>query len=290
MEIYRSASGRQVIQDWCTHELERVLPTADLRTVATPLGPTHLTTVGVGPNVVLLPGTNFGAATSTPLIAALAGAFRVTTVDLPGQPGLSCGTRLQDNLVAQHRRWLAHVLGEISGSGQPPLVIGESLGAAVALCAEPGPHIGGLILVVPAGLVGARVDVRTLAATLPWLLRPTRPRAGRLLATMASGAAILDANQLTEWMTLVPEHVRSSLAPAPLPNPVLSAWRNTPCQVVVGARDRIYGPHRLADPAQKLLHCSTTVVPYAGHLLTHTAPYAVAQVASKLSRLVGGAT
>lgn len=289
MEIYRSESGRRLVQEWCRRELTGALPSAQRRVVETSLGPTHLTSVGSGAPVVLLPGTNFGAATSLPLISALGTSFQVTVVDLPGQPGLSSGVRPNDDLVAQHRQWLAQVFTEVRRAGRPLLVIGESLGAAIALCAEPGPHIGGLVLVVPAGLIGARVDLMTLAATLPWLMRPTPGRAARLIETMSGGATLLDRDRLVEWMTMVPKHARSSLAPAPLPNGVLTAWRSTPCRILAGGEDRFYAPRRLVEPARRTLHASTTVVADAGHLLTHTAPDVVADVTMEMHQLIGDA-
>lgn len=288
MDIYRSEAGRETVQAWCRSELDRRLPSAERRVVETSLGPTHLTTVGAGRPVLLLPGTNFGAATSIPLITALAPSFRVTAADLPGQPGLSSGLRVREDLVSRHRSWLAQV-GTAVGAPSV-LVLGESLGAAVALCAEPGPRIGGLLLVVPAGLVGTRVGGGTLVASLPWLLGPTAARADRLLSAMDGGARVVDRERLVEWMTLVPRHVHSSLAPAPLPNRALTPWRDTPCRVVAGQHDRFFPPGRLAGPARNLLHAGTTVVPGAGHLLTHTAPQAVAALAEDLHRVAGDAS
>lgn len=283
MEIYRSDAGQQIVQKWCRAELDRVLPSADRRVVTTSLGPTHLTTTGTGPKVLLLPGTNFGAATSLQLISELAASFRVTTVDLPGQPGLSSGIRVDDDLVTRHRRWIAEVLAAIGDV--PALLVGESLGAAVALCAEPGPRIAGLALVVPAGLACARLEAGILAASVPWLLRPTPARAERLLSTMDGGARVADRDRLVEWMAMVPMHTRSSLAPSPLPNQVLAAWQDTPCRVVAGEHDRFFPPARLTVPARELLHAATTVVGGAGHLLTRTSPEVVVEVVADLQRL-----
>ncbi|MEV1293188.1 alpha/beta hydrolase [Pseudonocardia sp. NPDC049635] len=282
MDVYRSEAGRRALQDWCRRELDRALPGAQRRTLETCLGPTHLTTAGSGPGVVLLPGTNFGAATSIPLISALSRSFRVTAVDTPGQPGLSSGRRPVDDLITQHQHWFTQVLRGIGPDTGPLLLIGESLGAVAALCADPAPQIRGLLLVAPAGLIEARVDLVTLRATLPWLLRPTPRRAARLLATMAGGAPIADHDRLVEWMAMVPEHARSSLAPAPLPNVTISAWQHTPCRVVVGEHDRFFPPPRLAEVARTALHAGTRVVPDAGHLVAHTAPEVIVDVAAQL--------
>nr|WP_255426337.1 alpha/beta hydrolase [Pseudonocardia sp. C8] len=234
-----------------------------------------------------MPGTNFGAATSLPLISRLAASFRVTAVDLPGQPGLSAGTRVPDDAVSRNRRWLGEVLDAVGHA--PVLLVGESRGAAVALCAEPGRRIGGLALVVPAGLVGARLDAGILAASVPWLWRPTPARADRVLSTMDGGARVVDRRRLVEWLAMVPRHARSGLAPAPLPEHVLTAWRAAPCRVVAGEHDRFFPPERLAAPARERLRAPTVVVAGAGHLVTHTAPEAVAGVVTELHRFAGDA-
>ena len=99
------------------------------------------------------------------------------------------------------------------------VLVGHSLGAAAALAADPA-GVQGLLLLDPAGLTRLRVRPGTLAATLPWLLRPTPARSARLLAHMhAEGRA--PSPQHFEWMTLVARNVRTSLAPSPLPGAVL---------------------------------------------------------------------
>lgn len=89
MDIYRSESGRTLLRDWSSLQISSLLPDARCRWIDTPLGPTHLTTVGTGADVVLLPGTTFGAAASAYLLRSLATDHRVTAVDVPGQPGLA---------------------------------------------------------------------------------------------------------------------------------------------------------------------------------------------------------
>lgn len=281
MDIYRSNAGRTAVDAWCAGELDRRLPSAYRRVVDSPLGPTHLTTLGTGPqDMLLLPGTNMNAATSIPVIRALAGSCRVTVPDLPGQPGLSAGDRPGLDLVGGYRAWLDQVLAAV-GDG-PVLLAGESRGAAVALCASPGPGIGGLLLTAPAGFVDARFSPGMLRASLPWLLRPTPARSARMLATMYGEKVVADHDRLVEWMTLAARHTRSSLSPSPLPDGVVAGWRETPCQVLVGEHDRLFAPRRVQPAVTGLLRAATTVVPGGGHLLSHTDPEAIADAASTL--------
>ena len=279
MDIYRSKAGRAAVGTWCADELDRRLPSADRRLVDSPLGPTHLTTAGPGPQeLVLLPGTNMNAATSIPVIRALAGRFRVTVPDLPGQPGLSTGERPRADLVGVYRDWLDHVLATVSDG--PVLLVGESRGTAVALCATPRSQVAGLVLAAPAGLTDARLSPGMLWASLPWLAQPTPARSARMLAVMYGDGVVADHDYLVEWMTLAALHTRSSLAPPPLPDPVITRWRTTPCQVLVGEHDRFFTPRRVQPPAAGLLHASTTIIPRGGHLLSHTNPHAIADAAA----------
>jgi pimeloyl-ACP methyl ester carboxylesterase len=286
MDIYRSDRGRLTLQDWCRAELRRRMPSIECRVVGSPLGPTHLATAGSGgPRVVLLPGTNFGVATSIPLVGALATRCRVTVVDVPGQPGLSSGDRPDGDLVGRFGGWLDGILAEI-GDG-PVVVVGESRGAALALCATPGPSVGGLVLAAPAGLVTARVTPRVVGASLPWLLRPTPARASRLLSVLTGGARVDDHDRLVEWLTLVARHARSSLAPLPLPTPVLAGWRATPTRVVLGERDVFFPARKVVAPARRLLHADVGVVTGRGHALSHLAPDAIARAVRQVQGLRG---
>jgi hypothetical protein len=85
--IYRFEAGRQAIQAWCELRLEAAGATGD--DLSTSLGRTRVATIGVGPDIVLLPGTNFSTATGLRLLALVGCEHRAIGVDLPGQPGLS---------------------------------------------------------------------------------------------------------------------------------------------------------------------------------------------------------
>lgn len=281
VNIYRSEAGRTDIRAWCTNALDQRLPSSHRRIVDSPLGPTHLTTVGTGPrDIVLLPGTNMNAGTMIPLIRALGTRFRVTVPDLPGQPGLSAAERSRGDFVDAFRAWLDHIRGTVSAG---PVLVGESRGAAVALCASPSPQVAGLVLVSPAGFIRARVTPRILRASVPWLLRPTPARSARLLATMYGPEAVADHDHLVEWMTVSAQHSRSSLAPAPLPQTVIKEWRMTPCELLVGEHDPFFPAHRVRGPAATLLGATTTVVAGGGHLLSHTSPEAIVEATARVS-------
>jgi pimeloyl-ACP methyl ester carboxylesterase len=284
--IYRSPAGRRAVVEWCDRELERQVPAAERCTIDSPLGSTHLTTLGRGPrHVLFLPGTNMSAATSIPLLRTLARNGRVTVADEPGQPGLSAGHRPDADLVNRYGAWVDHLVTVV---GDTTIVLaGESRGAAVALCATPEDRIGGLVLVSPAGLVGARVPPAVLRASVPWLVRPTVSRSARLLTTMYGSSTVVEHDRLSEWMTVVACHVRTSFAPQPLPNVVVPPWRQVPQQVLLGEHDRYFPPRQVAPAATALLHIEPTVVCGGGHLLSHTNPGAIGAAALALARCGG---
>ncbi len=243
-----------------------------MRTMETSLGTTAVVIAGHGPCVLLLPGTNFCAATLLEVADALLPDHRVIIADLPGQPGLSAPQRPGPGRLAAYGRWVGEVVGQVSAG--PAVVVGHSLGAAVALATRPGPQISGLVLASPAGLSRARLTPALLGVTLPWLAAATTDRSQALLRYMSGqtrGMAGAD-HRLAEWMTLVARHSRTSLAPPPVPKPIVRRWAGTPVVVATGAEDRFYPPARIGRPARALLGTDVVAVPGLGHLGPHEDP------------------
>jgi pimeloyl-ACP methyl ester carboxylesterase len=250
----------------------------------TSLGRTHLTWAGAAGEAVCLylPGTNFNAATSLPLLTSLSSRWRVASVDLPGQPGLSTAVRPADE-VEGYGRWLAEVLAHVQHQhpGVPLVVAGHSRGAAAALLANPA-DVGGLVLVSPAGLAKVRLTPRVLWLSLAWLLRPTPVRSKRLVTLMLGGRGARP-EPLTEWLTLVAKSTRTTGAPDPLPSEILDRWCGHNVTALVGERDVFFTPSALATPAARL-GARMSVVPDAGHLLTDQRPdLVVAAISNVLS-------
>jgi pimeloyl-ACP methyl ester carboxylesterase len=163
--IYTSPAGERRVRDWCRDRLDSWATPHRTRTLETFLGSTTVVIAGQGPGVLLLPGTNFCAATMLEVADALLPDHQVIMADLPGQPGLSAPHRPGRGRLAAYGRWAGDVIGQVSTG--PVVVVGHSLGAAVALAARPAPRIGGLILVSPAGLSRARLTPALLGVTLP---------------------------------------------------------------------------------------------------------------------------
>ncbi|MDT0268616.1 alpha/beta hydrolase [Streptomyces sp. DSM 44915] len=241
----------------------------------TRLGRTHLVSAGDearadgAPRVLFVPGTNFNAATSLSLLAALAERWPTHVADVPGQPGLSGPERPRSQRLLAYGQWLGEVLDQLGP--QPVVVLGHSLGGGIALACD-SPRIAGRVLVSPAGVTRLRVTGGLLAATVPWLARPTEARSARLLRQM-SGPGARPAAELVDWMTLLARSCRSSLAPAPLPGWALAG--DGPTLVATGEHDVFLPPARLASAVERRLRTPVRILPGVGHLVAEERPETV---------------
>lgn len=270
--LYRGPDGERRVRDWCVRRLDAWAVAHDPSTVDTSLGSTHLVEAGAGDTVcVFLPGTNFNAATSLAFLEALSRRCRVVAVDLPGQPGLSSGTRPRPEAEG-YGTWLGEVVDTVRHRHRPRrlIVVAHSRGAAVALA---GPTtVDAMGLVAPAGLAAVRMSGAILRTALPWMLRPAAPRSASLLRLMSATADAGPDPALVEWMTLVARDTRSTGAPGPLPDHVLDRWQGRPVTVLVGESDCFFPPDRVRAPARAKLGVAIDVLAGVGHLAVEEAP------------------
>jgi pimeloyl-ACP methyl ester carboxylesterase len=275
---YRSSSGADRVRGWCLAALRSWDEPHELHTIETSAGRTHVVSAGSGvPVCVYLPGTNFNAATSKPVLEALAARCTVYAADLPGQPGLSSPARPHDELTG-YARWVRELIAWVrSRHGSERLVlIGHSRGAAVALSADPD-TVDGLVLLSPAGLVDVRPSLAMLRATVPWLVRHNELESRRLLAYM-SGPGQVPMDEQVEWMSLVARACRTTGAPGALPNADLVRWRGRGVVVAVGDHDVFFASQKLAMACRAELGVDLVVVRGAGHLLVDEEPGRVAEL------------
>jgi pimeloyl-ACP methyl ester carboxylesterase len=270
--VYRSAAGRDRVRQWCDDLLAAWSTPHERAIIPTVLGETHLLSAGGGETTVLyLPGTNFTAASSLPLVTALARDHRVVVADIPGQPGLSTGERPRGDRFTAYGAWVDGLVAHLSA--EQLVLSGHSLGAVCALAAQPS-ATAGLVLVDPAGLIRLRVGPALLGATLPWLLRPTPVRSARLLQHM-HGLGQRPSTTEASWMTLVAQHTRSTLAPPPLPQAVVERWRMVPRVVLSGERDCFLPVKPLSAATRGKLGTDLQVLADAGHLVPDERPESV---------------
>ena len=278
--IYRSEEGRAEIVAWCEARLsacEARLDALDVpferRTLETGLGDSYVTTMGAGAStVVLLPGTNFNIASWLDVAVPLAEKHRVISIDLPGQPGLSSPGR-HPHANDLYGVWLAETLKSLEiGSC---ILVGHSLGARVALAACV--HIPGARYVIaldPAGITRLRINTAVLLASGRWFRKKDAASSRSLLALMtAPGAEIPE--YLVEWMTLVAQHTKTTLAPSALPPTRLKEIK-LPVQVLIGEEDTFLPTRRMRSGIRKMKTTSMKIVENAGHLMPLEHPDVVA--------------
>ncbi|MBT2426762.1 alpha/beta hydrolase [Streptomyces sp. ISL-112] len=275
--VYKDAKAQREVRRWCEGRIADWGVPHVRGEVVTSAGVTSFVRAGDEPRegepgVVLLPGTNMNAALCLPLVGPLARGRRVTVLDLPGQPGLSAGGRPRVRRMAWYGQWLSEALE--SAAPGPAVVVGHSLGGAVALACG-SPQIVGRVLLSSAGITWLRVPAPLLAATVPWLLRPSVPRSTALLRRMAAPGGGEVPDHLSTWMDLVARCCRTSLAPPPLPSGLLEQRRPVPALVVAGRFDPFLPPRALGPSARRRLGAEFRVMEGAGHLLLDEAPDAV---------------
>lgn len=280
---YRSQAGAEHVQHWCRAALATWVVPHQTHVVDTSLGMTHVVSLGAGDDVcVYLPGTNFNASSSTTVLAALAGKFRVYAADLPGQPGLSAANRPADE-HSGYAGWVTQLIGWVARrDGRARILLaGHSRGAAVALSANPD-TVHGLALFSPAGLIAVRPTLTMLRSTVPWLVRRNAVDARRLLDYM-SGPGRAPAADLVEWMTIVARACRTTGAPGPLPDTDLVRWTRHNVRVAVGEHDVFFPIAMLHEACRAKLNLEPLVVPGAGHLLVDEEPELTAGMVAGLA-------
>jgi pimeloyl-ACP methyl ester carboxylesterase len=280
---YKSEDGRRAIQYWCCSQLDSSPTIEHQWDIDTEAGRTHVVAAGPSaggsPTFVVIPGTNMNSAVYLPFLASLAVNHRVICADVPGQPGLSAPTRQRRHPLIAHGHWLTEVLEQTVPDAA--ILIGHSLGGAIALSCTSS-KASGRLLVAPAGLVRLAISRKVLAATIAWLVDPTPMRSYRLLRPMtAPGLSV--APPLIKWMTLVAQHCRTTLAPAPLPQGVLATAAAQSHLVVTGEHDVFLPPERLTRAVRDRLGTDLQVISGCGHLALHDQPAQIARLALELT-------
>jgi len=279
--VYRSELAERTVRGWCRERLDEFPDLTELPEITTSLGPTRAFRLpgGTGAPVVVLGGTNFNSALMAGPASAMCPDREVILVDLPGQPGLSCGIRPKAHRAVAYGAWFEEVLPELVD--RPSLVVGHALGAAVVLASAPSPLVKGLVLLDPAGLTAAANSPELMRVTLPWMIGPREDKSTRLLNFLSGPGFRQRPHPFAAWMTMVGQHCRTSgLAPHALSVERLLPWQKHHVTVATGSDDVFFSSARLHGPARRFLDAEVHVLEGAGHL----APYEVPDEVAKLVR------
>ncbi|GAB3746813.1 hypothetical protein GCM10027590_65180 [Nocardiopsis nanhaiensis] len=273
--VYRSGAVRRDIHDWCSRRIAAQSAVRAHPAISTSLGPTRVFSAEGGPGtpVLILPGAVLNTATLLGAVHALAEDRPVLAADLPGYPGLSDSALPSDPRSAAYGAWLDEVLPQVTS--QPVILLGSGAGAVAVLCSTPGPLVGGVCLINPAGLVSPGLGARLMGAFLRWRLRPQETTSASLLRLMGAAPAPDSGDDvLVEWLTLVGRscHVHTLLPARPLQSEVYHRWADVPTSVATGSEDPLFSPYLLDSPARLFLDTGVQTLQGAGHLALHDRP------------------
>ncbi len=277
--VYRSELAERTVRGWCRERLSEYPDLISLPEFSTSIGPTRAFRLPGGPGTpaVVLSGTNFNSALMARPASAMLPDRDVVMVDLPGQPGLSCGVRPRAHRAAAYGAWFEEALAEVVD--RPAIVVGHALGAAVALASAPSERVRSLVLLNPAGLTAAANSPELMRVTLPWMIGPREDKSTRLLNFLSGPDFRHRVHPFARWMTMVGQHCKTSgLAPHALPVEALLPWQNRNVTVATGSDDVFFSPARLHGPARRFLNADTHVLEGGGHLAPYEFPGEVAEL------------
>jgi pimeloyl-ACP methyl ester carboxylesterase len=287
--VYRSELAERTVRGWCRERLDEYPDVISLPELSTSIGPTRafLMSGGPGAPAVVLCGTNFNSALMARPASAMLPDRDVVLVDLPGQPGLSCGLRPKSHRAAAYGVWFTEVLEALVD--RPAIVVGHALGAAVALASTPSELVRSLVLLDPAGLTAAANSPELMRVTLPWMIGPREDKSTRLLNFLSGPDFRHRVHPYAGWMTMVGQYCKTSgLAPHALPVEALLPWQSENVVVATGSEDVFFSPARLHGPARRFLNADTHVIEGAGHLAPYEFPEEVAELVRRCDTRPGG--
>lgn len=277
--VYRSELAERTVRGWCRERLDEYPDLVSLPEISTSIGPTRAFRMpgGSGTPAVVISGTNFNSALMARPASAMLPDRDVILVDLPGQPGLSCGVRPKAQRAAAYGTWFEEVLAALVD--RPVIVVGHALGAAVALASKPSDLVRALVLLDPAGLTAAANSPELMRVTLPWMIGPREDKSTRLLNFLSGPDFRYRVHPYAAWMTMVGQYCKTSgLAPHALSVESLLPWQKKNITVATGSDDVFFSSARLHGPARRFLDADVHVLEGAGHLAPYEFPEEVAEL------------
>ena len=266
--IYKSPEGEKAIMAVYESVLVRWPVPYQAQTVSTRHGNTFVIACGeeVASPLVLLHGAGSNSAFWAADAAEYSRQYRVYAVDLLGEPGKSAPNRPAWDGPA-YAEWLEDVLDALKADRA--IVIGQSQGGWTALkfAVYKPERAAKLALLSPGGVVPDRMSFIARVIPLSFLGKWGARRINRLVL---AGQPV--PPEVDDAMTLIMTQFKSRIGTLPLFTDDELRRLTMPVLLLMGEKDALRDAGKIAARLGPLVpQLTVTVLPEAGHALTHTA-------------------
>ena len=254
--IYKSPQGEKLMMEFYNKMLEKWPVDYTEIDCKTHIGKTHIIVAGPedSPPLVLLHGSTSNATTWAGDVLSYTEHFRVYAIDMPGEPGKSCQTRLSWKNY-EYNNWLLQVFDLLNLT--KPHIAGLSLGGWVALkfaVAYPA-RINKIALIAPGGIVNPNMKAIMKMASYSSQGEKGIEKTLRLLFPDD-----FESPEIREFFMLINENlIIRSEALKPLPDTELSKVES-PVFMVCGVLDAFFNFKKAGKRLKKLLPDSETLL------------------------------
>lgn len=254
--IYKSPQGEKLMMDFYNRMLKNWPLGYTEIDCETNIGNAHIIVAGPkdAPPLVLLHGSTSNATTWAGDIPSYTKHFRVYAIDMPGEPGKSCQTRLswKNN---EYSNWLLQVFNELNLKN--PHIAGLSLGgwAALKFAVAYPDRVDKIALIAPGGIVNPNMK-----AIIKMVSYASQGEKGVEKTLRLLFPEDFESPEIREFFKLINEHllIRSE-AVKPLPDTELSKIK-APVFMVCGELDAIFNFKKARKKLKKLLPDSETLL------------------------------
>jgi pimeloyl-ACP methyl ester carboxylesterase len=273
--FYKSAEGERLVREryptflkfWPVPSQQLRVPSREGETFMVACGPES------APPLLLLHGSAGNAAMWLGDVAAWAPHFRVYTIDMIGEPGLSAPSR--PSLASEaHALWLDDVLRAVSLESAS--IVGVSLGGWLALdyATRRPQRVDSLVVQCPGGVGRQKLGIvfKTIALRLcgPWGTRKLR----KSILGRAPSDAPPALRKFMEFVALIHEHFRPRMVKLPVFSDDALRCLTMPVMAILGGKDPLLDSASTKSRLEKIVaHAEIHYLPEAGHVLRgQTAP------------------
>jgi len=233
--------------------------------LATALGETFVSACGPAgaPPLVLLHGAGSNSGVWAGAVASLARYNRVFAVDLPGEPGYSCGARPSWHGPA-YADWLLAVFDNLGLRSASLLGFSQGGWTAVKAATFAAARVSRLLLLSPGGITRDNLSFALRAGFYQMLGAPGRERIKAMVFGSEAVPPALDA-----YVTLAMREFKPRMGMLPLFSDEQLRQLTMPTLVLVGSEDRLRSAGPIIQRVRRLLPQATAeIVPGAAHALT----------------------